>query len=157
MKLLPAPKRKMSTLFALLTILLLIAPTLAWPQATVSTGSIVGTVSDPTGAAVPGAKVTITNTATSAAKTTTTNNRGLYNSGALEPGSYTVRVEAKGFSATETQVAAQVGNVSTVNVKLTLGSESQTVNVEAGAVAVNTEQILGAGRSYRPTRSINCR
>ena len=121
-------------------VLLLTVPTLMWSQATVSTGSIVGTVSDPSGAAVGGAKVIVTNTGTAAVKNTTTNSDGVYNSGALPPGNYKVRVEAKGFQATETTVAAQVGNIATVNVKLTVGAENQTVNVEAESVAVNTEQ-----------------
>lgn len=132
--------REMFLLLAPLALFPLLVPTAGWSQATVSTGSIVGTVSDPSGAAVSGARVIITNTGTAATVNTTTNSAGVYNSGALPPGSYKVRIEAKGFQATETTVPAQVGNISTVNVKLTLGSENQTVNVEAETVTVNTEQ-----------------
>ncbi len=82
-----APKRGMSLLIASLAMLsLMLAPSHIWGQATVSTGSIVGTVSDPSGASVPGAKVMITNTGTSATVTSTTNGAGVYNSGAAAPG-----------------------------------------------------------------------
>ena len=78
-------------------------PTSANAQATISTGGIVGTVTDQSGAVVPGANVSITNKATGRQLNLTTNSAGLYNSGPLTPGDYTVRVEAPGFATTEIQ------------------------------------------------------
>ena len=66
-------------------------------QSTVATGSIQGSVTDPNGAVVPGATITITNKATGQASKTTSTASGTYSSGALTPGDYEVRIEAKGF------------------------------------------------------------
>jgi hypothetical protein len=118
----------------------LLLPSLLWGQATTSTGNINGTVTDPSGAAVPGAKVTITRIDTGGTTSVTTNNSGFYNSGSINPGTYSVKVEAKGFQSSETQVVAKIGNNSAVDFKMKIGSESTTVSVEATTVAVNTEQ-----------------
>ena len=67
--------------------------TLLRAQTTISTGSIQGMVTNPTGGLVSGAKITITNKATGQVIETTTNSAGTYISGALGPGSYTVRIE----------------------------------------------------------------
>ncbi len=118
----------------------LLLPSLLWGQATTSTGNINGTVTDPSGAAVPGAKVTITRIDTGVATDVTSNSSGFYNSGSITPGTYSVKVQAKGFETSETQVVAKIGNNSAVNFSLKVGSESTTVSVEATAVGVNTEQ-----------------
>jgi hypothetical protein len=115
-------------------------PSLLWGQATTSTGNINGTLTDPTGAAVAGAKVTITRIDTGVATDVTSNSSGFYNSGSITPGTYSVKVQAKGFETSETQVAAKIGNNSVADFKLKVGSESTTVSVEATAVGVNTEQ-----------------
>jgi hypothetical protein len=125
-------------LLAILGVLLFSFPLLA--QTTISTGSIVGTVTDPSGAVISGAKVTITNQATGQVADLTTNSAGAYNSGALIPGSYQVRVAAKGFSTASLPVVVQVGGTSAANVKLSVGQESQVVEVQASEVQVNTEQ-----------------
>jgi Carboxypeptidase regulatory-like domain len=109
-------------------------------QSTVGSGSIVGTVTDPSGAVVNGAKVTITNTATGQTIETTSNSAGAYASGALLPGSYKVQVSTKGFSTVSSTVVVQVGNTSTVNAKMSLGQETTTIEVQGAAVQVNTEQ-----------------
>jgi hypothetical protein len=123
---------------ALTAILLLCAGLLA--QTTVGSGSIVGTVTDPSGAVLSGAKVTISNVATGQTIETTSNSAGSYASGALIPGSYKVQVAAKGFSSVSSSVTVQVGNTSTVNAKMTLGQETTTIEVQGSAVQVNTEQ-----------------
>ncbi len=109
-------------------------------QTTVGTGSIVGTVSDASGAVVSGAKVVITNAGTNQSSDLTSNSSGSYNSGALPPGSYKVQVSAKGFSSVNQNVVVQVGNTSTANVRLPVGQESQVVEVQGSDVTVNTEQ-----------------
>ena len=112
----------------------------AFAQTTVSSGSIVGTVTDPTGAVVSGAKVVITNTGTGQALNLTVNAAGSYASGALDPGSSKVQVSAKGFSRVSETITVEVGNTASANIKLQLGQESQVIEVQASAVAVNTEQ-----------------
>src|SRR5580658_192417 len=69
-----------------LVLLLLAFAVSGWAQSTVGTGSITGTVTDPTGAAVSGAKVVITNTGTGQALNLTANAAGAYASGSLDPG-----------------------------------------------------------------------
>ena len=114
-------------------------------QTTISTGSIVGTVTDPSGALVSDAKVHITNKGTGQVMTTTTTSSGTYASGALNPGGYTVRVEGTGFKTTELSVEVQVNTTASANVQLTLGQSSQVIEVQASEVAVNTEQATVQG------------
>lgn len=118
----------------------LTAPARLAAQATISTGSIQGTVTDPSGAAVVGAAVTITNKATAKVVSTETNSTGAYNAAALSPGDYTLRVEFKGFKTLQRGVLVAIGQISTVDVTLEVGSESAVIEVEAGTVAVNTSQ-----------------
>jgi len=114
-------------------------------QTTVGTGSIQGTVTDPSGAVVSGAKVTITIKATGSVISTTTNSAGAYSSGALVPGNYVVRVEARGFKTTQLPLTVLVSNTANGNVKLEVGQTSETVEVQASAVQVNTEQATVQG------------
>ena len=114
-------------------------------QTTVSTGSIQGTVTDPSGAVVSGAKVTITNKGTGQVISTTSSSAGAYTSGALIPGEYVVRVEAKGFSTAQLPLTVQVSAVAPGNVRLQVGKESEIVEVQATAVRVNTEQATVQG------------
>jgi len=118
---------------------------LGFAQSTVGTGSIQGTVTDQTGAVVPNPKVTITNKATGAALHPGTSPTGGYSSGPIQPGDYIVRVEAKGFRTIEQPVTVQVGNTATVSPKLSIGQESQVVEVQGSAIAVNTEQATVQG------------
>jgi hypothetical protein len=120
-------------------------------QTTVGTGSIVGTVSDPSGAAVVGAAVTMTNVVTGQSIRLTTNSSGSFNSGALIPGPYKTQILSKGFSSTELVITVFVGNTATVNVRLKIGLETHVVEVRESAVRVNTEQpavqgVLNAGQ-----------
>ena len=114
-------------------------------QTTISTGSIVGTVTDPSGAVVSGAKVTITNKGTGQVVTTTTTSTGNYATGALIPGDYTIRVEGAGFKTTEMLVVVQVNTTTSGNLKLNLGESSQVVEVQASELTVNTEQATVQG------------
>lgn len=136
----PHKRQMFSLLIAALAIPFLLLPSNLLAQSTISTGNINGSVTDPSGAAVAGAKVTITRTDTSVSTDVTTNSRGFYNSGSITVGNYTVRVQAKGFATSESKVHVQIGNNSAANFKLQVGSESTTVNVEAAGVGVNTEQ-----------------
>jgi hypothetical protein len=123
------------------TTLLLTCITLSlFAQTTVGTGSIVGTVSDPTGALISGAEVTITNVATGQVVRLATNSSGSFNSGALIPGDYKVHMSAKGFSSAEAPLTVLVGNTAAVNFGLKVGDEKEVVEVQDSASQVNTEQ-----------------
>src|SRR6185312_13686507 len=117
----------------------------AGAQSTIATGSIQGTVTDPNGAVVPNAAVTITNQATGQTTKFTSSSSGTYASGALIPGEYEVRVEAKGFQTQVLTVPVQVGNIASGSAKLTLGQSTEVVEVTGSAVAVNTEQATVQG------------
>ena len=112
----------------------------ALAQTTISTGSIVGAITDPTGAVVAGAKVVITNVGTGQALNLTANVGGTYSSGPLDPGTYKVQISAQGFSSVSETITVEVGNTASANVKLQLGQESQVIEVAGTAVTVNTEQ-----------------
>ena len=129
-----------SRLWILTALALLLSSVPIWAQTTASTGSVQGTVSDPSGALVGGAKVTIGNKANGRQVIVTTTSSGAYTSGALTPGEYTIRVEAAGFKTTEIPVTVQVGVTTSGNAKLQVGQESQLVEVQGSALAVNTEQ-----------------
>ena len=107
---------------------------------TVGTGSIVGTVSDPSGAVVAGAKITITDASTAQVVELATNSSGLFNSGALVPGNYKTTISAKGFSSADATVTVLVGNTATMNVTLQIGHQGEVVEVHGSALQVNTEQ-----------------
>jgi hypothetical protein len=114
-------------------------------QTTLSTGSINGTVTDPSGALISDAKVVITNVATGQKVELTSNAAGAFSSGPLSPGSYKVQVSQKGFSTVSQAVNVQVGNTATVNAKLAVGQESTVVEVQGSVVQVNTEQATVQG------------
>lgn len=107
---------------------------------------IIGTVTDPQGAVVPGATVTVTNVATSIATKTTTNAEGGYQAPELPIGSYKVRVEHAGFSTTETVAyTLEINQVLRIDVKLPLGGKSEVVEVTGEAAQVDTvNPTLGA-------------
>jgi hypothetical protein len=128
-----------------LVLAILILAFAASAQTTVSTGSIQGAVTDQSGAAVSGAKVTITGKATHSVSTSTTTGSGEYSSGGLIPGDYEVRVEQAGFSTAVLNVTVQVGVTANGNVKLALGQASQVVEVTTSAVAVNQDQATVQG------------
>ncbi len=114
-------------------------------QTTVAQGSIQGTITDPTGAVVSGAKVTIASQATGAVSTTTTSSAGTYNSGGLIPGNYVVRVEAKGFKTSQLPVVVQVAVTASGSLRLEVGQEATVVEVQGASVTVNTEQATVQG------------
>ena len=126
--------------FSVLFAALLFCPLPAAAQTTISTGSIQGTVSDPSGAAIPGATITITRKDTGQSIKLSSTATGTYSSGGLIPAVYSVKVEAGGFKTTQADVTVQVGVTTPANFRLELGAASTIVTVEESSVAVNTEQ-----------------
>ena len=117
--------------------LLLLIPCLVFAQRTSS--NISGVVSDPSGAVVGGAKVTVLETATNTASTAVTNQTGLYIVTNLPPGNYTLRVEQSGFqSSVQKNIILVVDQSATVNVLLKVGSPTDVVTVEGQATQVET-------------------
>jgi hypothetical protein len=104
------------------------------------TGAISGTVTDSSGAAVPNATVTITNTATSKVYTVTTDSQGGYTVPELPESTYTVDVKAPNFKESVTKnVVVHVATTTNVNPQLELGSVSESITVQANAIQVQTD------------------
>jgi len=99
-------------------------------------GAIAGTVVDPSGAAIPGAKITVTNIGTGVTKTVKSGAAGDFSVGLLQPGQYTVQAAASGFRTTQQSVAVAVGQAATVNMSLAIAQGVQTVQVEGTAVPI---------------------
>jgi hypothetical protein len=107
-------------------------------QATNAAGAIQGTVTDPTGALVAGAKVSLKEPDTGFQKVLTTSSAGIYVAGTLAPGRYLVRVEAAGFSTTTRQIVVQVGEAANGDIKLGLQGTVTEIKVEDTAVQVDS-------------------
>jgi len=104
------------------------------------TATAVGTVTDPTGAVAPNAKVTIRSRQTNQARATTTDSAGAYEFSFLPVGPYGLTVEAAGFQKSEVgQFTLSVDQVSRLDVKMTLGQSAETVQVQASAILMQTE------------------
>jgi hypothetical protein len=135
-------KVKNLVVFATLVVLGLISITCT-PQAFGQAvyGSVVGTVTDPQGAAVPNAKVTVTNQRKGTTDTATTNQDGNYSVTHLVPDTYSIKVEAPGFKVSEQQdVIVQADAASRVDLQFQVGGASETVEVTAEAPQLKTDR-----------------
>jgi Carboxypeptidase regulatory-like domain/TonB-dependent Receptor Plug Domain/TonB dependent receptor len=111
-----------------------------YAQAQVTTGTILGTVRDESGAAIPGTLVTVTNERTGATRSFVTDERGDYAFPALSPSSYTVRAKLTGFKAFEVQgKTLPVGQEVRVDIALQVGEVTEQVTVFAEAPLIETE------------------
>jgi hypothetical protein len=96
------------------------------------TSALNGSVTDPAGALVPGARVTLTSDATHFTRTVTTNSAGLYSFSDLTPGVYTLVINAQGFQLSTVQrLQLYVGQTQVQNVKVAVGSSTQKVTVSS--------------------------
>ena len=109
-------------------------------QAQSERGTITGSVRDASGAIVPGAKVTVTNTATNVVTTVSTNDAGEFTAPSLDAGVYTIRVEKEGFRPAKT-TGLTVSAATTVRSDSTLqvGTSTQAIEVQASAVQLHTD------------------
>jgi hypothetical protein len=105
-------------------------------------GGINGAITDPSGAAIPGAKVTATDVATAAVRDTISSGAGEFAFNDLPQSTYTVKVVAAGFQATEvTGVQVQAGKVFTLPVKLAVAQQATTVEVAADSLSLDTTTV----------------
>jgi hypothetical protein len=109
------------------------------PASAQEAGTILGVVKDPSGAVIPNATVTIMNVDTTVSRTATTGPDGAFRVPALQPGHYSVKVEAAGFQTqTQTGLTLNVAQELVVNAALQVGAASQEVTVTGEAPIVNT-------------------
>jgi hypothetical protein len=120
-----------------LTAICLLAASWTTAHAQSGNASVTGTVTDTTGAAVPGATVTLTNTDTNAVSTVKSSGNGDFTLNALPIGNYQAKVEMAGFASQLQTLKIDVGAELTLKFKLSVGSESTTVNVSSAAPNVD--------------------
>ncbi len=102
-----------------------------------ASATVNGVVSDPSGAAVPNAQVSLTNTQTAVVKNTVANNQGAYAFLNIVPGVYTLHASAPGFTAqTQPNITLEVNQTATIDFHLTVGSTNTTLTVAATAASV---------------------
>lgn len=107
---------------------------------TAVSGAIIGSISDPSGARVPNATVTVISDATNATSDTKADSAGNFRFPNLSPGTYTVTVSAPGFEQAQNQhVTVEVGQPTTLDERLTLGANSQTVQVDVADPLINEQ------------------
>ncbi|MCL5745483.1 MAG: carboxypeptidase regulatory-like domain-containing protein [Acidobacteria bacterium] len=108
-------------------------------QGQVVSGNVVGTISDPTGAAIPSARVQLTNVATGVKYTTITDQSGLYHLYNIPVGHYDVAASAPGFTAASLQnLSVELNKNATANLQLQVGTLTTTVDVTEAAAAIDT-------------------
>ena len=116
-------------------------PVPAFGQAiSVNAGSIQGTITDQSGAIIPNAEVVISSPETGYTHTLHTDPRGFYTIGPLVPGPYVVTVIATGFQKLQVTTVVRTGTATSGNFKMTIGATTETIQVNAGAVQLNTDQ-----------------
>ncbi len=106
---------------------------------TTTTGDIAGTVTDPSGAVVIGATITVTSVDNGSVFTTKTGTTGAYRAPTLKPGDYTLVISQTGFRTTKEKVTVALGSVTTANLQLQLGSSTETIEVTGAAPLIQTE------------------
>src|ERR1019366_8500970 len=103
-------------------------------------GTINGTLTDPTGAVIPAARVVVQNVETGLTYETTTTPTGNYTLASLPSGTYSLSVEAVGFKRfTQTGIAVQVAQTGCIDVKLEVGASTESVTVTANAPLLKTD------------------
>ncbi len=132
----PRMTRKIGSSFSRFTIFLIAITAVAQ----IDTGSIIGTVRDSSGAAIPRASVTATNIATNVPLSTATNDAGEYQFSALRAGTYSVRAGSSGFTAqVVSNVEIHVQSRPSIDFTLSVGDVTQTVEVQAVTPLLNTQ------------------
>jgi Carboxypeptidase regulatory-like domain len=135
---------KLSKGLLVVWLLLLMGASRSFAQSTASLG---GTVTDPTGAVVPGASIKVRSLATNLVRETVSDSAGAYVVPSLQPGDYEIRTTAAGFGTSVIKsVTLQVDQSVTANVRLNVQSTGETVQVEAGAAPIIDSQTITMGQ-----------
>src|SRR5256885_1441871 len=125
-------------LFLLLAVVFFgMLPSVSRAQA-VSTGTVGGLVTDPSGSAIVGAAITLTDKATNSPRTEATNDVGRYFFPSVPPGDYEISVNKSGFRVTKSTIKVNIGLALTLDLKLELGSVSEMVEVVATGAELQT-------------------
>ncbi len=103
-------------------------------------GSIQGTVTDASGAAIPNATVIVSSSATGYSHTLQTDKSGFYSLGPLVPGPYNLDISVANFEKLHVSTVIRTGTATPGSEKLTVGNQSETVDVNAGTLQINTDQ-----------------
>ncbi len=121
-------------------VLAVVAVNMAFGQGVGASGTILGTISDSTGAVLPNVKIVVTNTGTNVAFNTESNSAGDFNAPSLPPGTYTVSAQTAGFqkSVTDPFILA-VDQKVRINLSLKPGAVTETLEVAAQAINLNTD------------------
>ena len=132
---LTSPYKRIGAVSALFLLIVMIAP---WSLAQTQFGQLSGSVSDPAGAVIPGAKVSVTNVATGQSQVLQTNNEGIFAVGNIATGDYIIAVEKEGFKRTEKKVRVEIAQSVFAPIGLQVGTTSETIEVSAETTVVNT-------------------
>ena len=109
-----------------------------------TTSAIAGSVADPTGAAIPGATVTVTNTENGLKRSVKTDDSGRFGFPQLKPGTYSVKAEADRFETQRNNtVSAGLGQTQTVDFRLNIASASESIVVREQAPLINPQNQIG--------------
>ena len=144
--------KKTNHFFLIIAVLLILATSI-FPQASGATG-ISGSVSDLQGAVVPGATVTLSNSAKGFTRTAVTNGNGVYNFAGIQPDVYTLEIEKTGFKKyVQNDLRAAVDTPLEINAKLEIGAVSEVVTVNSNTIdsVVNTQD-ASIGNSFQPVQ-----
>ena len=120
-----------------LSVCLLLLTSLLMAQ-TLTTGDITGTVTDPSGAVIPRATVSLKNNGTGAGQEALTNGQGSYRFSLLSPGSYLLTAKATDFSQTKKNVQVRVGQIAAVDLQLALATAVVSIEVHEALPTVQT-------------------
>jgi len=150
------PIRKVRNILLIGYCLGVIAPTLLL-RAQTSTGNIVGTVTDTTGAVLPGAAVTLTNAGTSERRATTSDAAGNYQFVNLIPGNYRLEVESRGFKRYDREaIRVEVESSLRIDARMEVGDVAETLTVSAETPLLQT-QTATVGQLVEGERFRKCR
>ncbi|HEY9432111.1 MAG TPA: carboxypeptidase-like regulatory domain-containing protein [Blastocatellia bacterium] len=131
-------KRSASSFNHILSPLIVVIAIAVTALAQTATGSIRGLVSDPSKAIISGAKVTVTNKDTGAARVTQTNSAGEFQFSLLQPGDYEIKVTMQGFKSHVAPITLQVGESITSDFSMEVGGANETVVVTSETPVINT-------------------
>jgi hypothetical protein len=120
-------------------------------QAQAPAGTITGSVTDASGAGIPGATLVITDKATNTTRNLEANGSGLFSAPSLPPGDYDVRATMQGFRTTQRDAQVVAGSTTTVDMAMTIGESREVVTVEAASAQVNYDSHTVAGIIPRET------